>query len=625
MRAPRIDLDWEEGIFRALMSLWRRLAPEPESPPKGAAFLADHIGALRTLAQLVAAEPIRLLEARGVGGARGRDLLLPPVVSLSANAEANRDFYVLRTVISAAIRRVTRDATPELTGPAAPLESLRVAREAVNWLSRELPRFAALHRAAAARTLELRPDPETLHGRERALERARHAALRGESPWEQEEVLQALHAPSGRGPRSEEVALWGAWIPPLEAPPDTRTPEERPPEQIESEQAAPAVEELRRVTLDPREREDAVLIHTFEKVETLDSYRGGARDTDGADELETHAEALEEVELGDLVRSDDQAHAVLRADLQMGLDVPDVEAESPTSQGIAYDEWDQRRRSYRRDWCTVYPGTLRRSKPVWAREAEVRHRRLIHELRRRLEIHRSGLRPRSRQLDGEDVDLAALVDAHADRRAGRDGGGRLYVRQQRRRRDFATTVLLDVSLSTDSWVAERRVLDVARDAVFVLGDVADQLGDRLQILTFASHTRNRCHVWEVKGWRDSWRATRGRLGALEPRGYTRIGPALRHATDRLAAEPAERRLLLLVSDGKPTDYDRYEGRYGIADVRQALREAERRGVSAHALAVDAVARDYLPPMFGPGAWHILRHPGDLPELLSTVYGRLTAR
>jgi nitric oxide reductase NorD protein len=160
---------------------------------------------------------------------------------------------------------------------------------------------------------------------------------------------------------------------------------------------------------------------------------------------------------------------------------------------------------------------------------------------------------------------------------------------------FATTVLLDVSLSTDSWVDDRRVLDVARDAIFILGEVAERLGDRLQILAFASHTRNRCHV------------------------------SLRHATAGLAAERADRRLLLLVSDGKPSDFDRYEGRYGMADVRQALREAERCGVASHALAVDAVARSYLPPMFGPGAWHILPHASRAPTLLSTIYGRLTAR
>jgi len=78
-----------------------------------------------------------------------------------------------------------------------------------------------------------------------------------------------------------------------------------------------------------------------------------------------------------------------------------------------------------------------------------------------------------------------------------------------------------------------------------------------------------------------------------------------------------------ISDGKPTDYDRYEGRYGIADVRHALREAERLDISPHALAVDRVACDYLPAMFGPRGRHILPHPDRLPEVLTTVYGRLT--
>lgn len=190
-------------------------------------------------------------------------------------------------------------------------------------------------------------------------------------------------------------------------------------------------------------------------------------------------------------------------------------------------------------------------------------------------------------------------------------------------------MLLDISLSTDSWNEGFRVLDIAREAVLVLvlvlGEVAHELGDRLQILAFASKTRNRCHVFHLKDWREPWPLARGRLGTLEPQGYTRIGPALRYATDCLAREPAERRLLLLISDGKPSDYDRYEGRYGIADVRQAIREAERREIHVHALAVDAVARDTLPPMFGPGAWHVLPHPDALTEALTAVYGRLTSR
>jgi hypothetical protein len=304
-------------------------------------------------------------------------------------------------------------------------------------------------------------------------------------------------------PESPAILIWGEFVtsPSLSGEatakdPDSSSEIERPPTGDASEFEAPPVDEILRIELDEKESEDAVLIHTFEKIETADEYAGGSRDTDGADELADQLEALEEVDLREVMRGGEQAHSLLRS---------------------------------------------------------------------------------------------------------------------------------NISLSSDSWVDGQRVLDVSRDSAFVLGEVARNFGDRIQILAFASHTRNHCRVWEICGWDDSWEIGRARLGALEPQGYTRIGPALRHATAELAAEPADARLLLLLSDGKPTDYDRYEGRYGIADVRHALREVERVGVSPHALAVDRIACDYLPAMFGPRGWHILPHPDRLPEVLTTVYGRLTDR
>lgn len=627
MKAPRIELDWEEGVFRGLVSLWQRWAPSRGVLGEGAVGLASERRSLATLAQILAAEPVRILAARGVGGVRGRDLLLPPVFDIAPDAGMNRRLLIVRTAISAGMRRLSRGQPLQLNGPAAPLESLRLAREAADWLEDELPGFAREHQAALAWAKTNRPAVDSLRGRARLLEAARRGALDGDRPWEDALLGEAIERAPSRGAESPGIPIWGELIETIE---DAGAPGETPDEggdrpEIETEEIAPAVEALRRVELDPKKKEDAVLIHNFEKVDTLDSYNGGVRDTDGSDELDAHLDALEEVQLGDLIRDDDDAHSVLRADLSLGLDVPDVGRLAPEERGISYDEWDGRKNRYRRDWCTVYPAMMHATEPGWASSALARQARLVRELRRRLEIHRTEPRLRDRQLDGEDVDLSALVDAHGARRAGRGTDPRLYIRKERERRDFATTVLLDVSLSTDAWVENRRVLDVAREAILVLGEVADQLGDRLQVLTFASHTRNHCRVWEVKGWRDSWSLARDRLGAIHPQGYTRMGPALRHATAELSAEQADRRLLLLVSDGKPTDYDRYEGRYGIADIRQALREADRSGIHTHALAVDATARDYLPPMFGPGNWDILTHPEQLSEVLTTVYGRLTLR
>jgi nitric oxide reductase NorD protein len=117
----------------------------------------------------------------------------------------------------------------------------------------------------------------------------------------------------------------------------------------------------------------------------------------------------------------------------------------------------------------------------------------------------------------------------------------------------------------------------------------------------------------AKGFDDSSRLGLQRLRAISPAGYTRIGPAIRHALEALDSSGARRRLILLLTDAKPTDYDHYEGRYGIEDVRQALREASEQGVHCLALAVRDRSEAYLTQMFGSHGWMLLPDVRLLPS------------
>jgi nitric oxide reductase NorD protein len=622
--APSLDFDWEVGVFRAVRALWRRLAPERAAYDVGrAARFDEHARRLGPLASWVAGEPVRLRPARREGGVRGRDLLLPPVLEVGPDPAANAGLYALRAVHAATIRRVVRGRAV----PRDDIDRLRFGLEAVveatHLLAEELPAFAAAWGEACAEVTGARPDPASLGGSARCLEQIRRAALAGHIAGD--DAWEALRHAKTRGPDSPPVPLWGqVWSDDA----DDRTTgagdaESSPPDGTEHE--APPVEDVRRVLLDPKKTEQEVLQHTFEKVETLDSWEGNSMMDDGADELDEHLEALDEVDLRELVRGGQEAHSVYKADLDLSADIPDVERIGANERGVPYDEWDHRTRTYRKGWCLVYPTSLGRGAPGWATAPIRRHRRTIDDLVRRLEDHRTRRRPRDRQLDGEQPDIDALVDHYGEVRAGRTGSPRVYLRQERHRRDHATTVLLDVSLSSDAWIDDRRVLDVSREAVLVLGEVAARLGDPLRVLAFASSTRNRCRVFEVCGWSEPWAVGRDRLGALEPQGYTRIGPALRHATADLRAQAADERLLLLVSDGKPNDYDRYEGRYGLSDVRMALREAERDGVRVHTLAIDTRARGWLPSALGDGRFTVLPRPEALLTALTEVYGRWTDR
>lgn len=606
MAGPSLDLDWELGIFKALRSMWRAVAPAP--PPafddSRAAQLEAVEGRLRIVGSVLAGRPVRILPARTHGGIRGRDLLLPRWIDLLDDPEANAGLYLLRVATGATVCRLSPSvpADPE----ARFVAGLRVGQDAIALLREELPGYAAALDELLPVLLAARPPSE------HAAEQLIVAALRGEPLDGSAEGAAACIPP----------LLWGALIPVEVSDESDADADAAPPASGGTEEEAPPVEDLTIVHRDP-DRVSELPTHVFEKVETLEEFTGTLRQLDGADDLSEHMEALSELDLSHLIRGGPQAHSVYRADISMGASVPDVARIEPGEVALKYDEWDLKRRAYKPNWCNVYPSGLPKGDPGWSRAALRQHRRLIELLHRRLLARRSQLRPAHRQRSGEDVDIDAVVDARAALAAGRQPSRRLYIRQRRAQRDIATTVLLDLSLSSDAWINNRRVLDVAREAVLVLGEVAERLGDRLQVLGFASQTRNQVRVWCIRDWHEPWSVGRGRLGGLSPQGYTRIGPAIRHATAGLAKVSARDRLLLLVSDGKPTDYDRYEGRYGVADVRQAIREARQKRIHTHALAVDVRARDYLPQMLGAGGWSILPRPDDLVETLSAVYSNFS--
>lgn len=635
MNGQLLSLEWEEGLFVGLRALARRLrrasARAPEPP--GRVQFAQLEPVLGIVARMLAGEPLQVQAAEAMGGLKGRYLLLPGWLDLAPEPAVNRDLYVLRTAVGAMQRRLMREAGLRVS-PAADAAALFVlqltwVRRAVDRLHAEFAAFSNRWRGACALCLERRPQPERLRGADRLLEETRQALLRGEGPPDGAALADTLrrlslsHAQVRRGP-SPAVPLWGELYPEegdagaLGIPADIDRPETSAGTEIQ----APPKDHVEMVQLDRRDIEDSVLMHVFEKAETADEYAGGARNLDGSDDLEAHLEALQELDLRQMVRGGERAHSIYRAGMRMSAEIPDA-VDSEAEAGIRYDEWDARRRRYRRRWCTVYPTRAREAAPEWAPAALQRQQRLVRRLHDELLVHRRRFDTTDRRADGEEVDLSAVVDDWATRRAGHTGSENLYLRRERRRRDFATTVLLDLSLSSDAWVDDRRVLDISREAVLVLGEVAERLGDDLEVLAFASKTRNCCWVWTVRDRREPWAAGRRRLGALRPQGYTRIGPALRHAVATIETVHAERKLVLLVSDGKPNDYDRYEGAYGVGDVRMAIREAERNGVHTHALAVDSVARDYLPSMFGQGAWDIMMHPRDMVDSLTRVYGRLT--
>jgi nitric oxide reductase NorD protein len=373
------------------------------------------------------------------------------------------------------------------------------------------------------------------------------------------------------------------------------------------------------VDLESQKERDNPLVHSFEKVHTATEYQSGRKQLDGSDQLAEQEEALDELELTKLTRTTETAQSIYRADLQAGLHTADLAEEPKSKRAHRYPEWNFKRREYRADWCTVNEHLSPPSSP--ASTVTAASRRLHGEVLRlqaelkRLELDR---RWRNRQLDGSEIDIDALVDRQATLMAGKHPDPRIYVRRKVHDSELAMLILVDASLSSDSWVSNRRIFDVVRDSAQVLVESFEPTSAKLGLGVFYSNTRRDCRFLLAKGFDDSSRMGLQRLHAVSPAGYTRIGPAIRHALELLEESGARRRLVLLLTDAKPTDYDHYEGRYGIEDVRQALREASEQGIHCLALAVRDKGEAYLTQMFGTHGWMLLPDVHSLPSRFVSV-------
>ncbi|MCB1735283.1 MAG: VWA domain-containing protein [Gammaproteobacteria bacterium] len=282
-------------------------------------------------------------------------------------------------------------------------------------------------------------------------------------------------------------------------------------------------------------------------------------------------------------------------------------------------EWDYRRQSYRKNWCAVRE---RESPPVhdqFVAETLRKHSGLVRHLRNVFEAIRDEDRLLKRQLDGENVDIDALVEALADKHAGREMSERLFTRMHRADRNIAVLFMVDMSGSTQGWIN-----DAERESLVLLCEALETLGDRYAIYGFSGNTRKRCEIYRVKRFDDAYdQEVRARISGMRPQDYTRMGAAIRHLSNVLNETEAKTRLLITLSDGKPDDFDGYRGEFGIEDTRRALIEARRSGIHPYCITIDEEGKDYLPHLYGPAAFTVVSEVRLLPLKVSDIYQRLT--
>ncbi|GKS68009.1 nitric oxide reductase NorD protein [Nitrosomonas sp. PY1] len=368
---------------------------------------------------------------------------------------------------------------------------------------------------------------------------------------------------------------------------------------------------------DQSTRDDPLLLNRFEKLMSWSEMVNVNRavQDDEEDTAKDAAEKLEEITL-----SPNEQRVATRLKFDLDLSPGDVDPAILISE-LVYPEWDFRRKQYHAQQCRIIFQHATESAEQW--EPDLQAKKRFRKIRRQFEALRPKRERLHRQLDGTELDMDALVRARCDLHATGNSSDRIYLDTRQQSRDLSVAILMDVSLSTDSWIGGRRILDIEKEALITLATGLATCRDTFAIYTFTSRKRDYVRVTEVKNFTEAFDARLlRRIAALRPGYYTRMGAALRHTSKLLKHRTERHRLLLLLTDGKPNDLDYYEGRYGVEDTRQAIIEARHAGLSVFGITIDHKAQDYFPYLFGRGGYTIVARPDRLSHVLPVIYQQL---
>jgi nitric oxide reductase NorD protein len=430
------------------------------------------------------------------------------------------------------------------------------------------------------------------------------APLYQAGPW-------PLKAPPGYLPMLP-VPLW----------PDVFSREEAEPRQEEDRPAGGATQDAmaggRHIAVREKDSQrkgerSPFILNRFEKILAMAEMVNVDRPGDDSDDHDAAAaDELDEMTLGE---RKGRPSAKFRFDLDLP---PEALVHTPLVAELTYPEWDYRRGVYMRDHCRVFAGPAPLEGEDFQQSEQVKN--LIRRVRRQFEVMRPKREMLRAQFDGTDLDLDAVVRSRTDLIASGECSDRIHLMSRPQAHDLAVTLLVDVSLSTDSWFNDRRVLDVEKEALMVLAEGLSACGDKHSILTFTSRRRDWVRVEAVKAFDEPMsRAVRRRIASLKPGYYTSIGAAIRHAAAKLSEQPNRKHLMLVLTDGKPNDVDHYEGRFALEDTRRSVIEARRKGVQVFGVTVDQDAKSYVPAIFGQHGFAVVPDIRKLPSALPAIY------
>lgn len=551
----------------------------------------------------------------------GQQLRMPASIDIFANKDLSRGLYQWLAALTAFIDLPSeRPDDPFLRD----IAQIKIYARAESLLLTQCPGFIGLRERLGEALLSIRPQSSLPH-EEGELEKAIREILA--SPGldiarvTSTRVFAAssgVSPPAAAGYKSfRPVALWPLILEPRNSEPNQSYPGETERGSTKSSEGDNVLK-VSRKNADQADRKDSFILHRFESIFSMIDFLNINRKIDDDDDKKVK-KAAEDSPEASFIKSAKSPKTKLK--FHLDLAPQDVDTTKLIGENL-YPEWNWKTRSYLQDYTHVEERLAEEASTAPLEEPATR--RQIEAVRRQFEA----LRPRrillKRQPDGQNIDIDEAIRARCDFLASGETTGRIYCDSRNTERDLAVSVLFDASRSTEAFIGERSVMDIGKQVLAVLAEGITACGDQVSIHAFSSLKRERVMLTSIKSFEDtSYQLVNRRIMSLAPRYYTRMGAAVRHVSAYLGKQTSSRRLLLLITDGRPNDLDHYEGRYGIEDTRRAVMEARRLGHAVFGITIDSKAQQYIPYTFGSSGFVIVPNPDQLVANLPIIYSHIT--
>ncbi len=291
-----------------------------------------------------------------------------------------------------------------------------------------------------------------------------------------------------------------------------------------------------------------------------------------------------------------------------------------------YPEWDYNTKSYRPDWVSLYESLHPSGNPADIDRILEKHSALAKRLKQILDMLKPQNYVRVRyQEEGSELDLDVAIRSLIDFKSGAQPDPRINMSHKHDGRDIAVTLLLDLSASLDDVPhgSTQTLLELSQEAVSLLGWAIDKLDDKFSIGGFFSNTRHDVKYLHMKGFSERWDdEVKARVAKMEAGFSTRMGAAMRHAGHYLSTQKADKKLLLILTDGEPADIDVSDAKLLIKDAHKAVGELDMDGIYTHCISLDPNADEYVSDIFG-SHYTVIDNVSRLPEKLPQLFLSLT--